>query len=117
MKAATGIGIGVAIVGLLLSATMEGTSPAAFINIPALLIVIVGTAGVSVASGGMEAMKRVPALYKKAMGGPADDGHGARVGALVRYAERARREGLLALENEVASVEDSYLKKGLQLVV
>ena len=36
MKAATGIGIGVAIVGILLGAMMDGTSPASFINIPAL---------------------------------------------------------------------------------
>ena len=40
MKAATGIGIGVAAVGILMSAMMEGTSPAAFMNIPALLIII-----------------------------------------------------------------------------
>jgi chemotaxis protein MotA len=117
MKAATAIGIVVAIVGLLLSATMEGTSPAAFINIPALLIVFVGTIGVSMASGGMEALKSIPALYKKAFGGPEGEGHGQTVGQLVGFAERARREGLLALESEVEGVEDAYLKKGLQLVV
>src|SRR4051794_13044426 len=117
MKAATAIGIVIALVGLLAASMMEGTSPAAFMNIPAILIVVVGTAGVSIASGGMEAMKQVPALYKKAFGGPEGEGNGPRVADLVRYAEKARREGLLALENEVAGVEDAYLKKGLQLVV
>ena len=34
-----------------------------------------------------------------------------------RYAERARRDGLLALEEELESIDDEYLKKGLQLVV
>ena len=60
MKAATGIGIAVAIVGILMSAMMDGTSPAAFIDIPALLIIIAGTGGATLASVGMESMKRIP---------------------------------------------------------
>jgi chemotaxis protein MotA len=116
MKAATAIGIVIAIVGLLVGSVMEGTSPAAFMNIPAILVVIGGTLGVSIASAGMESVKRIPALYKKAIGG--EQGPlGALVGDIVRYAERARKEGLLALEDEVAKVEDTYLQKGMQLVV
>ena len=44
MKAATAIGIVVAAAGILLGAIMEGTSPAAFINIPAIIIIFGGTA-------------------------------------------------------------------------
>lgn len=36
---------------------------------------------------------------------------------LVAMAERARREGLLALENEVEESDDEFLKKGIQLIV
>jgi chemotaxis protein MotA len=39
------------------------------------------------------------------------------VSLFVRLAERARREGLLALEGEAAEVTDHTLKKGLLLVV
>ena len=38
------------------------------------------------------------------------------INSLVAYAEKARREGLLALEDEVSN-EDEFLKKGIQLVV
>lgn len=38
------------------------------------------------------------------------------IGVLVGYAEKARREGLLALEEEVADA-DQFLQKGIQLVV
>ncbi len=38
------------------------------------------------------------------------------INSLVGYAEKARREGLLALEDEVAEADD-FLKKGIQLVV
>ena len=41
MKATTAIGIGVAFAGLAVGALMEGASPTAFLNIPALLIVTV----------------------------------------------------------------------------
>ena len=50
MKAATAIGIAVAVIGILFSAMMDGTSPAAFINIPALLIICSGTGGATLAS-------------------------------------------------------------------
>ncbi|KGE73531.1 motility protein A [Spirochaeta lutea] len=36
---------------------------------------------------------------------------------LVAFAERARREGLLALEDNLEEVEDEFMRKGIQLVV
>lgn len=36
---------------------------------------------------------------------------------LLTLAERARREGLLSLEDDIAEIEDPFLRKGLQLVV
>lgn len=36
---------------------------------------------------------------------------------LVKFAERARREGLLALEAEAEALEEPFLKKGIQLIV
>ena len=36
---------------------------------------------------------------------------------LVSFAEKARREGLLALENEAAALEDEFMRKGVQLVI
>lgn len=39
------------------------------------------------------------------------------INTMVAYAEKARREGLLALEDEVATSTDEFLKKGIQLVV
>jgi chemotaxis protein MotA len=116
MKAATGIGIGVATVGILMSAMMDGTSPASFINIPALLIIVAGTGGATMASVGMDGMKRIPQLYKLVMSAEPPDLKG-RVELLVSLAEQARREGLLALDAKVAEIEDEFTRKGLQLVV
>lgn len=39
------------------------------------------------------------------------------VATLVSFAEKARREGLLALESQITEIDDAFLRKGLQLVV
>jgi chemotaxis protein MotA len=116
MKAATAIGIVVAMVLIAAGATMEGTQIAHLFNVPAVLIIVGGLTGVSLATSGMDLMKRLPALYKTAIGGDSPD-VAAQVQLLVGYAEKARREGLLALEAELQGVEDPFMKKGLQLVV
>lgn len=116
MKAATGIGIAVAAVGILLAAMMDGTSPAAFINISALILIIAGTSGVTLASVGMDGFKRIPSLYKLVISAEPIDVQG-RVTLLVSLAEQARREGLLALDAQIAEIDDEFTKKGLQLVV
>ncbi len=36
---------------------------------------------------------------------------------LVAFSEKARREGLLALEDDLEEIEDGFLRKGIQLVV
>ena len=41
----------------------------------------------------------------------------AVINEIVEWADRARRDGLLALEDTVAQVTDSYTKNGLQLLV
>jgi chemotaxis protein MotA len=61
-------------------------------------------------------MKLVPSLYKKTFMAERPDMR-TQVEVLVDHAERARRDGLLALEEELESIEDPYTRKGLQLVV
>jgi chemotaxis protein MotA len=116
MKAATAIGIGVAFGSLMMSSMMDGTSPASFINIPALMIILGGTAGVTLASVGMDSMKRVPSLYKLVFSAEPPDMRG-QLDRLVSLADKARREGLLALDALLPEIEDPFTRNALQLVV
>jgi chemotaxis protein MotA len=116
MKAASAIGIVLACVMIAVGATMEGSDIMAVLNMPAILIVLGGTFGATMASSGMEAMKRLPTLYKTVFSPPDLDLNG-RVQELVGYAEKARRDGLLALDQQLADVKDPFVRKGLQLVV
>jgi chemotaxis protein MotA len=116
MKANTLIGLIIGCAGIGMGATMEGSNVMAVLNPSAMLIVLGGTLGASMAGTSFENIKNIPTLYKKVFSAEPPNMVG-RMGELVGYAEKARRDGLLALDEQLASVEDPYTKKGLQLVV
>jgi chemotaxis protein MotA len=116
MKASSVIGLVVGCLGIAMGATMEGSKIMAVLNPSAILIVLVGTLGATITGTSFEAIKAIPKLYKKAFSPDVLDLN-ARVTELVGYAEQARRDGLLALDEQLAGVEDPFTKKGLQLVV
>jgi chemotaxis protein MotA len=116
VKFGTAIGILISCLGIGIGATMEGTNVMVVLNIPAILIVLVGTLGATIAACGLPSHIKVPALYKKAIMPDELDLVG-RVDALVGYAEQARRDGLLALDEAVKGIDDPFMRKGIQLVV
>src|SRR3712207_3112615 len=116
MKFGSIIGIVISCIGVAIGATMEGTNVMVVLNVPAILIVLVGTLGATIAACGMEAHVRLPALYKKAIM-PDDLDLVGRVRELVGFAEQARRDGLLALDEAVKGIADPFTRKGIQLVV
>ncbi len=116
MKASSAIGIALACIGMAVGATMEGSNIMAILNLPAILIVLGGTLGATMAGTSFDTVKNIPRLYKRAFSAEPPDMVG-RVRELVGYAEKARRDGLLALDEQLSTVEDPYTRKGLQLVV
>jgi chemotaxis protein MotA len=116
MKASSAIGLIIGLVGIGMGATMEGSSPMAVMNPSAMLIVLGGTFGAVMTGTSMGAIKNIPTMFKKSFSAEPPDLN-ARVTELVSYAEQARRDGLLALDEQLASIEDPYTRKGLQLVV
>jgi chemotaxis protein MotA len=116
VKASTAIGLVVGCVGIALGATLEGSNIMAILNPAALLIVLGGTLGATIAGTSFDTVKSIPALYRKACMTEPPDMVG-RVKELVGYAEKARRDGLLALDEQLSEIDDAYTRKGLQLVV
>jgi chemotaxis protein MotA len=110
------IGLVVAIVGINVAYFMEGGNPA-HVMLPApLLLVLLGTLGAVMASVGLAATLKIPKLYIIAFTGKTID-RPESIRTLVRMAERARREGLLALEEEAEAVDNPFIEKGVRLVV
>src|SRR5919107_1745823 len=116
MKASSAIGLVVAIVGLYLGATLEGSNPMAILSPSAMLIVLGGTLGAVIVGTSFASITNIPKMYMKAFNPPQHDLN-AKVAELVGYAEAARRDGLLALDEVTSTIEDPYTRKGLQLVV
>ena len=61
-------------------------------------------------------MKKIPTFYKIAFAG-SEHHLAAKVHELVGFAEKARKDGLLALESDLEEIEEPFTKKGMQLVV
>jgi chemotaxis protein MotA len=119
MDKGTSIGLGVALIAILGAAVVEAGSIGilfALINLPAAMIVLGGTFGAITVSFPLERITQLPKLIGLAFKQPVAEEH-ELVELFVRLAERARREGLLALEADAQEIKDAAVKKGVLLVV
>jgi chemotaxis protein MotA len=116
MDPATLVGIFLAFGAVFGSMIMEGGSPAALFLPAPLLLVFVGTIGAGIAGGMLKDGIGVIGTLKKALLAKAQDNQ-ATIELLVSLADRARREGLLALEDAIKGIEDDFLRNGLQTAI
>lgn len=110
------VGVALAFIAIFTAQLLEGGSPASIFLIPAMVLVFVGSAGASLASNTIPGVLGGVKWLIYALKAKKPDVESA-VEPLVKMAERARREGLLALEQELESVDDPFMKKGLQMAV
>ena len=113
MDPATIIGIVIAFGALLAMMTMEGATLTAIL-LPAPMILVFGaTIAVGIASttipDAIQAVKSLPRAFKGVKFKPQET-----IDQVVELAEVARRQGLLALEQEADKIKDPFLKSALQ---
>lgn len=116
MDLATSFGLVLAVFSLGASVLIEGGQLGSLISLPALVIVFGGTIGATAIGFSLDELKNVPNLFKIGFLGK-DTSPVSMIEILVRFAEKARREGLLALEEDLGAVDNDFLKKGMQLVI
>uniref|UniRef100_A0A7C3WGX5 Flagellar motor protein n=1 Tax=Desulfobacca acetoxidans TaxID=60893 RepID=A0A7C3WGX5_9BACT len=116
MDKATLIGLFLGGAALLGGHLLEGGSAAMILQFTALVIVFGGTAGAVCLSFSweqlQEAVKSLPLIFWEP---PAEEAWQAK--RLVDLAYRARREGLLSLEQDLPGLPDPFWQRGLQLVI
>jgi chemotaxis protein MotA len=113
---ATLIGIIGALVIIVVANILEGGSPMHLVLLPPMLLVFGGTIFATLASGTMgDAKAAVGSMKTALLGGPAAASD--VVPAVVSLAEKARREGLLALEDQVKELDDPFLAKGITMAI
>jgi len=112
------VGIILVLVGIFVGGILKGVQPVYLVSIPAaLLIVIVGAIGATFLSNPMELNKKLGKIIGVAFKGPPKHDITETISHVVSFADRARREGLLSLEDECSKIEDPFLRKGLQMAI
>lgn len=115
MDLATIVGI-VLSFGLVAGAIVTGGSPMVFINVPSMLIVFGGTIGATLVNYPLKNVLGVIGVVKNTFFAKEEKPIQV-IERFIDYANRARREGILALEPLIKEIQDPFLKKGLQLTV
>ena len=116
MDSATPIGLGFAFVAVFVAILLEGASPTSVLIPAPMILVLGGTLGAGLATTTLpdffRAFKVLPEnmFYKR-------KNATATVELVVGLAERARREGLLSLEEATRDVDDDFLRDGLQSAI
>ncbi|KAA1417697.1 motility protein A [Nocardioides humilatus] len=111
------IGVGLGLVVIVLANVLEGGNPMSLVLMPPMLLVFGTTILVTIAGCTMNDTKQAfRALIKAFKGGDAAPG-GELVPHVVRLADKARREGLLALEDGLADVPEPFLVKGVTMAI
>jgi chemotaxis protein MotA len=110
------VGFILAIVAVLVGAVLKGAGLKALLSAAAFMIVFVGTFASIFIQTPMPvfklAMNRVSWIFK-----PPKMGAEALIQKIIEWSNIARKQGLLGLEPMIKNEEDSFVQKGLQLVV
>jgi len=109
------IGIIVGVGAILLGQAMEGGSVMSLIQVTAAIIVYGGTLGAVIVSFPVPELMNALSGLKIAFGSEKVD-YNAVIAEIIKYATKARKEGVIVLEKEAKTATDPIMKIGLEAV-
>lgn len=101
---------------ILFGALVAGLSPLDLFDLPSVFITIGGGISATVVASPLARLLGFTRFTRWAFL-PRTNDTAQLILTLVNFAERARREGLLSLEDDLANLDEPFLRKGIQLVV
>ncbi|MFZ6020138.1 MAG: motility protein A [Chloroflexota bacterium] len=117
MDLATIIGLIGAVIVVVVVMILDGGTPAELFAHPsAIMITALGAIMATTITTSLKIVTKLPLLISKAVMGTKFDEH-ELIELLVKMADRARRDGLLALEEDSKKITDKFLQKGIMMVV
>lgn len=116
MEIATLFGLVLGIGALIGSMLIEHNNVTALINLSAIVLVVGGTLGATAAGVSLRQLRKLPKLLLLTFRPPVLPAEEI-VEQVRELAERARRDGLLALDDSLDELSDPFLKMGMQMVV
>jgi chemotaxis protein MotA len=116
MDVASAAGIVLAIAGIVGGMMMEGGNLGQIMQPTALLIVLGGTAGAVLLQFPLNILSEaIRQLRRVFLAKPGTDE--AVIGLLVAFAGRARKHGVVSLDDELVNIEDPFLQRALMLAI
>ncbi|MEZ5359456.1 MAG: flagellar motor protein [Candidatus Zixiibacteriota bacterium] len=113
---ATIIGLIVGIGAIFFAYYLEGGHFSAVFQAPAMILVIGGTIGAATVTTSFRTLRNIPTLLRIAFFGNKPDS-ARTIADITVMAEKARREGVLGLEEDLKKIGDPFLRKAIQLVI
>ena len=117
MDIATISGLVLAITVIITALILDGGSPAELFAAPAAIILIFGgSLGATIITVPLKIALKLPQYIMQAFKTNKFDTKGD-IELLTKLADKARREGLLALEDDSKKITDKFLKRGIMMIV
>lgn len=116
MDLASLIGLITSAIMVVLGIIVTGLGPGQIIDIPSIFITVGGAFGATTASNPLPLTMNMPTIFRIIFKVP-EFNIKEKIIQIVSFSEKARRDGLLALEDDMDALEDEFLRKALQLVV
>ena len=110
-------GVVLAFVFILGSMVLEGGNPMSIILIAPMILVFGGTLAAGAAGNYLPEFLASLKSAKDALMAPKPESADSLIGTIEQCTVVARKEGLLRLEETLKTIEDPFLKKGLQLAI
>jgi chemotaxis protein MotA len=116
MDITTIFGLLLGISAVLVSFLMEGGHISSLLQAPAMILVIFGTFGASIITTSFSQLTSLPKLIKIILFekklNPQE-----LIDLIYDLSQKSRKNGLLSLEKELNTIQDSFLKKAIQLAI
>ncbi len=116
MDIASFLGTGIAFFAIVIGIFTAGITAGQIIDVASVFITVGGSAGTVIISNPLPLTLNAINVYRKIFRVPQFDIKG-KIIQIVSFSEKARRDGLLALEDDMEELDDPFMKKALQLVV
>ena len=117
MDIATVSGISGGLIIIVAAFIIGGNDIMGLVNVPSVVVVIFGSFAGVMASGPLSKALGFTKYLNIALRVPVFQNKMELINQLVQFADNARKEGLLSLDDSLNEVEDDFLRGGLRLVV
>lgn len=116
MDITTIFGLLMGISAVVISFLMEGGHLSSLFQIPAMVLVIFGTLGAATITTSFNQLKGLPKLIKVILFDKKLNPQ-QLIDLIYTLSQKSRKNGLLSLEKELGHIEDTFLKKAIQLAI